>query len=82
MSRMPAIDPTAAKLGLRIRAARLWLGLSQIEFARRVGIQTAATVSDWERGLRYPQPAPRAKVMRIVAKAEAEMVAEQDGPAA
>jgi DNA-binding transcriptional regulator YiaG len=78
---MPAIDPTTAELGRRIRAARLWLGLSQIEFARRVGVQTAATVSDWERGIRFPQPGPRAKVMRIVAKAEAEQVTEENGAA-
>jgi DNA-binding transcriptional regulator YiaG len=78
---MPAIDPVAADVGKRIRAARLWLGLSQIEFARRVGVQTAATVSDWERGVRFPQPGPRAKVMRIVAKAEADQVEKANGVA-
>ena len=78
---MPAIDPYAAKLGTRIRAARLYLGLSQIEFARRVGVQTAGTVSDWERGIRHPQPAPRARVMRILAKAEADQLEVNDGAA-
>ena len=78
---MPARDPVAVEWGRKIRDAREYLGLSQTEFGRRVGIQTAATVSDWERGLRTPQPVTRTRLIRIFAKVQAARVEEQDGAA-
>jgi DNA-binding transcriptional regulator YiaG len=39
-----------------IRELRESLGLTQTQFARRLGITRQATVSEWERGERRPRP--------------------------
>jgi transcriptional regulator with XRE-family HTH domain len=78
---MSAIDPMTARFARRIRAARTYRGLSQIEFARVVGAKTAATVSDWERGLRDPRRDTRVRLMQFITKAEAEQIEAEDGAA-
>lgn len=51
----PLTPPTAAiAIGTWIQAKRLQLGWSQLELARRLGINVT-TVSRWERDARVPQ---------------------------
>lgn len=45
---MPAIDP---EQGERVRQGRRKLGLTQAEFAERIGLETAQAVSNIERGV-------------------------------
>lgn len=61
---MPVID-RAQSVGAWIRAQRLRVGLSQKELARRVGVETAGAVANWEAGRRQP-PAKRLRLIRIV----------------
>ncbi len=49
--RRPMIDPDIPKL---IKRLREWLGLTQEQFAQRVGV-TFSSVNHWENGKRMPQ---------------------------
>jgi putative transcriptional regulator len=58
-------DAEAAKdAAAWVRRVRRKAGLSQAEFARRIGI-SVATVRDWERGKLLPQGAARA-LLRVI----------------
>ena len=43
-------DSFAVEVGRRLAAVRAAAGFSQIEFARRLGLPTAANLSNWENG--------------------------------
>jgi transcriptional regulator with XRE-family HTH domain len=56
------VDPK--DIGATLKAMRKWAGLSQAEAARRAGFSSPATVSNYERGLRYMDPDKLNKILR------------------
>lgn len=54
-----------------IKSARLRLGLTQAQFAERIG-SSALAVSFWERGTRTPTGLYAAAVRRLIAEAGTE----------
>ncbi len=48
------MDTSVRLDGERLRRARLRVGISQAELARRIGLSNSATVSQWERGAASP----------------------------
>ena len=52
-------------LGSRIREARVKLGLSQVECAKKLGV-TNVQLSRWERGVVVPRPVTLAKVRKVL----------------
>lgn len=57
-----------------IKALREALGLTQVEFARRVRVN-AQTVSRWERGEVRPNPAATSRIQRLQAAAKTKGIA-------
>lgn len=56
-----------------LRRARLAAGLSQVDLARKVGVEQAA-VSDWERGRRSPRPIRVKKIAAALGIDSAQLV--------
>jgi DNA-binding transcriptional regulator YiaG len=69
------VDHSSSWDGDRILALRRALGLSQAEFARRLGVRQQ-TVSEWETG-RY---APRGASLRVLAFLAEERLPYDAGP--
>ena len=61
----------------KMKAVRLALGETQIEFAARMGVPQAL-YSRWETGLRKPSYAARALINRIFADIERQLMEGQD----
>ncbi len=61
---IPPPEPKAT-LGRRLRAARIGLGLTQGELARRVGLEQQ-TLSRWELDVRAPNTAHRKRIGEIL----------------
>lgn len=55
-----------------IKSLRTRLGLSQTEFAIRVGVASPARVSDWERGVASPDRRSRISLEKLAAEVAAE----------
>jgi transcriptional regulator with XRE-family HTH domain len=56
-------------VGRNIRALRLELRLTQVDFARAIGEPRSVTVSEWENGRRTPQVADLIKIARVFPEA-------------
>lgn len=75
---MSTNDPLMRAWSDRIRATRTRLGLSQPDLGRRIGV-TKKTVSEWERGIRFPSAESRRRLMRLFVDEEEE--GEEDAAA-
>jgi transcriptional regulator with XRE-family HTH domain len=62
------------------RAARGWLGWTQLELARRAGVGLS-TVRDFEKGDRTPIPNNLAALQRAIEGAGVRLLSEPDGKA-
>ena len=62
------------KLGLRVRAARVRLGITQAQLAERAGFGHAQTVSDIERGQRQLKAADLARLARALFVSYADLL--------
>jgi DNA-binding transcriptional regulator YiaG len=63
------------------RAARAWLGWSQVELAKRAGV-SLSTVHDFERGQRTPIANNIAAMRRVIEEAGIRLVFDRTGAAA
>jgi len=63
------------------RAARAWLGWSQLELAKRAGV-SLSTVQDFERGQRTPIANNIAAMRRAIEAAGIRLVFDKNGAAA
>jgi transcriptional regulator with XRE-family HTH domain len=63
------------------RAARAWLGWSQLELAKRAGV-SLSTVQDFERGQRTPIANNIAAMRRTIEAAGIRLVFDKNGAAA
>ena len=63
------------------RAARAWLGWSQVQLAKRAGV-SLSTVQDYERGQRTPIANNIAAMRRAVEAAGIRLVFDKNGAAA
>jgi transcriptional regulator with XRE-family HTH domain len=63
------------------RAARAWLGWSQVELAKRSGV-SLSTVQDFERGQRTPIANNIAAMRRVIEAAGIRLVFDRAGAAA
>jgi transcriptional regulator with XRE-family HTH domain len=63
------------------RAARAWLGWSQVELAKRAGV-SLSTVQDFERGQRTPIANNIAAMRRVIEAAGIRLLFDQSGNAA
>lgn len=62
----------------RLRALRLDKGMSQHALSLKVGVQGAAAISAWERGLATPRPSTLLRVARELGVDPAELLALDD----
>lgn len=60
------------KKTLKLRSVRQKLGVSQVELARRMGVDQP-TVSKWETGARYPFPHTLGAIAKALRCAEKEL---------
>ena len=75
-------DPHVAELAVRIRAARLALGLTQDQLARAVGV-TRSAVAQWETGRAGQVGSNLARIARALGTSAAYLLSgEQDAGAA
>jgi len=63
------------------RAARAWLGWSQVELAKRAGV-SLSTVQDFERGQRTPIANNIAAMRRVIEAAGMQLLFDKNGAAA
>ena len=63
------------------RAARAWLGWSQVQLAKRAGV-SLSTVQDFERGQRTPIANNIAAMRRVIEAAGIRLVFDRNGAAA
>ena len=59
--------------GVDIEPIRMALGLSQVEFAKRIGVESPVTVSRWENGHGNPAPYLYAKIRAVAREAGVEL---------
>lgn len=56
----------ALQVGQRLAAARIAAGFSQIVLAKRLGLPTAANLSNWENGWAVMPPEYAVKIFRLI----------------